>query len=309
MILSLRQFIPDSRIVVLCVDNETRERLGGLRLENVILLFIEEVLDEKILKLRNERTLAEFCWTLTPIALEEGLRYSQNGVVTYVDADLYFFSSPQVIIDKISKSGKSITITPHDFSPHLSDLISFGRFCVQWITIVDDEHGRRCVETYKRQCLDWCHAFVDQGRFGDQKYLDAWPELYKDHLFILEPAFGFAAPWNMSKHIISSGENQRYFTQNRELIFFHFHQFKIFRNSRFFWCSRSYGQLSAGARSMYKFYESAVLSARLKLGTQYAADLESVSWFTHLLSRTVRDYFSVSIKNIVKRTLVYIKSR
>ena len=306
MIVSLRRWLPESRIVVLCIDKETKERLEALSFGNLILICIEETLDEEVLALRNERTLAEFCWTLTPIALEMGLKYSPNGVVTYLDADLFFFKNPHVLLEKITKSNKSITITPHDFSSHLMDLMIFGKFCVQWITIFDDKYGRQCLTTYKKQCLEWCHAFIDDDRFGDQKYLDAWPKMYKDNLLILEPALGFGAPWNMRKNTISHDGENGYVIKDRELIFFHFHQFKIFKNTHFFWCSSSYGRVSSAGRSMYKEYERAVLEARRLLGSQYVADLQSENWLRHFLSRTIRDSLPVTIRNFIKRRLLPI---
>lgn len=307
MIVSLRRWLPESRIVVLCIDQETKDRLAALSLGHLILIDIEEALDKKVLALRKERTLAEFCWTLTPIALEMGLKYSPNGVVTYLDADLFFFKNPFVLLERITKSNKSITITPHDFSTHLMDLIIFGKFCVQWITISDNKYGRECLATYKKQCLEWCHAFIDADRFGDQKYLDEWPEMYKDNLLILEPALGFGAPWNMSKNTIShDGEGGYVINNNNKLIFFHFHQFKIFRNLHFFWCSSSYGRLSSAGRSMYKEYERAVLEARRLLGSQYVADLQAENWLHFLLSRTIRDLLPLTLRNFIKRKLLPI---
>ena len=102
---------------------------------DLVLIDIEDELEDEVLSLRQHRTLGEFCWTLTPIALEIGLNYSSNGVATYLDADLFFFNSPMILLDKIKESKKPITITPHDFSPHLLDHLIYGKFCVQWITI------------------------------------------------------------------------------------------------------------------------------------------------------------------------------
>ena len=301
MIVSLQRWLPDSRIVVLCIDKETKQRLETLFLNNLILICIEETLDEEVLALRNERTLAEFCWTLTPIALEIGLKYSKNGVATYLDADLFFFKNPNVLLEKITKSNKSITITPHDFSSHLVDLMIFGKFCVQWITISDNQQGRQCLTTYKKQCLDWCHAFIDEDRFGDQKYLDAWPEMYKDDLLILEPVLGFGAPWNITKNTISHDGVNGYLIKESDLIFFHFHQFKIFKNARFFWYSSSYGRISSAGRSMYKEYERAVLEARRLLGPQYVADIQSENWLLHFLMRAIKDSLPLVFRNFLKK--------
>lgn len=301
MIMSLRRWLPDSRVVVLCIDKETKDRLDALRIDNLILIYIEETLDDQVLALRQDRTLGEFCWTLTPIALEMGLKHSANGVATYLDADLFFFNNPQILLEKIIKSKKSITITPHDFSPHLTDLMVFGKFCVQWITISDNEHGLQCLTKYKQQCLEWCHAFLDEDRFGDQKYLDAWPEMYKDDLLILEPTLGFGAPWNMIKNTIRYGSENGYVINDSKLIFFHFHQFKIFRNAHFFWCSKGYGRVSTAGRSMFREYERAVLDAKKVLGSQYVADLQTENWLRYRFIQFVKNSVPLFVKNFVKK--------
>jgi len=308
MIRSLLRWMPESHIVVLCIDKETQDRLNALKQDNLTLIYIEEALDDEVLALRQHRTLGEFCWTLTPIALEIGLRHSITGEVTYLDADLFFFNSPQLLLDKIINSEKSITITPHDFSPHLMDLMIFGKFCVQWITIIDNEKGLQCLVKYKQQCLEWCHAYMDEGRFGDQKYLDAWPEMYKDDLLILEPNVGFGAPWNMIKNTISFDSKNTYIINDSKLIFFHFHQFKIFRGAHFFWCSRTFGHVSLAGHSMFKEYETAVLSAKKILGSEYVADLQTKNWLNYHIIQLSINLVPVFIKKFIKKLLFRIQS-
>ena len=134
------------------------------------------------------------------------------------------------------------------------------------------------MKKYKQQCLEWCYAFLDGDRFGDQKYLDSWTEIYKDEVLVLEPKLGFGAPWNMVKNVIKSDREKGFSINGNKLIFFHFHQFKIFPNARFFWCSSSYGRKSPGARAMYRKYERAILDARMVLGHQYVADIQNNNW-------------------------------
>lgn len=301
MIVSLRKWMPETRIVVLCVDKETMDRLEALNFKDLILINIYEALDDQVLSLKQDRTLGEFCWTLTPIALEIGLQHSTNGRVTYLDADLFFFKSPQILLEEIRKSGKSITITPHDFSKHLEELIVYGKFCVQWITIYDNKQGWECLKNYKKQCLEWCFAYIDEERFGDQKYLDAWPQIHKEDLFIMEPKLGFGAPWNVMKHNLSFNEHRSFTINSKQLIFFHFHQFKIFNAGRFSWYSKPYGVITEGCRVMYQTYERAIIDVKKVLGPDYVADLHNGSWLAHKARSEIKQYIPSRIKKLIKK--------
>ena len=47
-----------------------------------------------------------------------------------------------------------------------------GQFCVEWVTIKNDKEGLRCLNHWKRECINWCYDKKEQIRMGDQKYLD-----------------------------------------------------------------------------------------------------------------------------------------
>jgi hypothetical protein len=72
-----------------------------------------------------------------------------------------------------------------------------------------------------RQCLDWCHDYVDQGRFADQGYLDEWPARYQG-LHVI-PALGAnVAPWNVEQYLVSLRHGVPR-VDAEPVIFYHFH--------------------------------------------------------------------------------------
>jgi hypothetical protein len=86
------------------------------------------------------------------------------------------------------------------------------------------------LETWRNQCLEWCYARYEDGKFGDQKYLEDWPVKY-NNIHILEHAGAGIAPWNVNNYRFRN-DNGRIFVAEKNtgreerLIFFHFQYVK-----------------------------------------------------------------------------------
>src|SRR5258708_38133039 len=96
--------------------------------------------------------------------------------ITYLDADLLFFSPVQPLFDEIGDS--SIAIIEHWFTPRLKYYEANGRFCIEWVGFRRDEEALACLSRWRDQCIEWCYYRLEDRRMGDQKYLDEWPERY-----------------------------------------------------------------------------------------------------------------------------------
>jgi hypothetical protein len=88
-----------------------------------------------------------------------------------------------------------VFITQHNFLPELKPLERFGLFNVQFLG-VHRSRGKEILETWEDQCIDWCFSREDDGKYGDQKYLDAWPAEYGHLVRVGEPSGLFQGPWN-----------------------------------------------------------------------------------------------------------------
>ena len=224
MIRSLERHCPGMKVHVLCMDNQTQLILNQLKMPFVNCIALADIESEQLLKAKADRGIAEYCWTLSSCFTWYVMQnYPEIDFLTYVDADLLFYSDVQPLFDEIGDA--SIAIIEHRFSPRLQDREVNGRFCVEWNSFRRDVQGLACLKRWSEQCIEWCYYRLEDGKMGDQKYLDEWPALYSKCHILMHPGAGIA-PWNYSQYEFNvDGGN---IAVNRSpLLFYHFHQFQI----------------------------------------------------------------------------------
>ena len=62
-----------------------------------------------------------------------------------------------------------------------------------------DERGIAALRWWHDRCVEWCYQRFEDGKFGDQKYLDDWPDRFAGVHVVDHPGVGLA-PWNVSRH-------------------------------------------------------------------------------------------------------------
>ena len=86
-----------------------------------------------------------------------------------LDADILFLDTPKSLFDYLNDY--SIIITPHKFSEEITGLVEYGIYNVSFQIFKNDETGRKCLQHWRTQCIDWCRDEFDEinNRFADQK--------------------------------------------------------------------------------------------------------------------------------------------
>lgn len=257
MLRTLKQHCPDAHVHVLCMDGLTREILEKLDLSHVTCLSLSAVEDEALLAIKSGRSVAEYCWTLSPCLPWYVLQHNQDiDAITYLDADLYFYSPLQPLFDEIGNA--SIVIIEHRFPLALKHLEVNGRFCVEWVGFRRDEQGLACLERWREQCIEWCFHRLEENRMGDQKYLDQWPGMFSSLHILQHPGAGIA-PWNYSQYSFNQSSQGNITVDGAPLIFYHFHQFQLLSNGSFDRLSGSYRSMGAEPNLVYESYEAALM--------------------------------------------------
>lgn len=220
MIRSLRRQDPTAHVHVLCLDQATHDVLAN-SLENASLIHIDELLagDPEFAKTRENRTQIEWYFTATSCLVNFIVK--QNPEINhlyYLDSDLYFFSSIQPLLDE-SKAA-SAQIIEHRFSHEMQHLLVYGRFNVGWIGFSTSEEGLKVIEDYRNSCLEWCYDKLEGDRYGDQKYLDQWPDKFPSCV-VSQHKGANVATWNISGRALTDIESV-YYIDEAPLIFYHF---------------------------------------------------------------------------------------
>jgi len=218
---SLKKHSDKFHLYIFAFDSKCLDLLKKLNLKHVTVISLEEFEDEKLLAVKDQRSAGEYCWTCTPSIIKYTLENYNVKNCTYIEADLYFFSNPAVLIDEMADN--SILITEHRYSKKYDKSLRNGKYCVQFLTFKNDIHGMEAIEWWRNSCIDWCYARYEDGKFGDQKYLDDWTTRFH-RVHVLKHLGGGVAPWNIQQYKLEDN--------SFELVFFHFHGFKYIYDNK-----------------------------------------------------------------------------
>jgi hypothetical protein len=200
-----------------------------MKLKSATIIPLKQFEDNELLNIKPTRSNAEYCWTCTPSVILHVLDRYKVEACTYLDADLYFYSNPEILLKELEE--KSILITEHRFSREYKKDFQNGIYCVQFITFKNNEEGRTALRWWRTQCNNWCYARNEDGKYGDQGYLNDWTTRFSQ-VHVLKHLGGGIAGWNVSQYdFIAEGNKilgiEKASGTQFEVIFYHYHYFKF----------------------------------------------------------------------------------
>ena len=222
-------------LYVLAMDERTQRILKGIELESATVLYYKDIMAENLGNVLEDRIGPSFFWTFTPIVIEYVLKEQNEQWCTYIDADCYFFRDPVAVFDEIEKGDYSVGIIEHRYrkDADYEKWVSLdGRFNVAFNTFRNEKYSLKILEDWKNQCIDCCTNTPTGENFGDQLYLNEWPDKY-DRVYIVEDEGIDVAPWNVNEYrIIKEGDMYRVQKDDKsfELVMYHFHAISFLSN-------------------------------------------------------------------------------
>ncbi|MGI8348753.1 hypothetical protein NiCM35_03150 [Niallia circulans] len=215
---------------VCCTDAITHKFLNEKNLKNMHLIRVEEIENDQLRAVKQERMINEYCWTLKSFLIEYILKNNDIEQVLYCDGDIYFFSNPASIFNEWGSA--SIFLTPQRDLDWVEQ--KYGKYQAGIIGFRKDEIGLSAVQWWKERCIEWCGVVESNGRFGDQKYLDQLPIMY-DNVRISSNLGVNAAPWNIiyNNDFNVSLQGDKVFINNDPLVAYHFSCITIYDSDKY----------------------------------------------------------------------------
>jgi hypothetical protein len=274
---SLKQHSWPFTLWILCMDDPVFEVLTRLELKQTYLIPLRDLEkdDDQLRAAKQTRDVIEYYFTCTPCLPLYILRNNTDvDIITYLDADLFFFSDPVSLYEEMANH--SIAITEHRFAPAIRHLACYGTYNVGWLSFRRDKMGLACLEWWRDRCIEWCHARYDGTRFADQKYLDEWPNLF-ERLIVLRHKGANLAPWNLGTSVIHR-KGGSVWADGERLIFFHFHGLKKVKEWLYYPDLARYRVAASSIvrRHIYKPYIQSMVMIKAELG-RLLGELPAVS--------------------------------
>ena len=222
-------------LYVVAFDDACFDMLCALDKKQLVVINLSELeeADAGLFKVKAKRTRREYCWTSTPAVIKYCMDRFELDYCTYLDADIFFFAAPETLLKELVEQEGDVLITEHRYTQCYDQSKKAGTYCVQFITFKNNFNGRKVLHLWWQACLDWCHEFEEDGKFGDQKYLDDWKERF-ENIVVLEHVGGGVAPWNVQQYEISQKNGKVFVGHNSSLlplVFYHFHELRVYRDS------------------------------------------------------------------------------
>jgi hypothetical protein len=222
--------ICDFHLYIFSPDEKCISAIKKKNFSNVTIIPFNTVETKELLALKESRTVGEYYWTIKATCIKYLFSSLKLNFVTYIDTDSFFYSSPKPFFEELGN--KSVLIVPHNFSPKYFREIKNGIYNAGFISFKNDRLGLIALNWWNEKCIEWCFSKKENGKFGDQMYLNSLAEFEGVHTLKHR---GALANWNVQQYTFNKikdsivGNRESY--NEFEVIFYHFHYLK-FLNSQ-----------------------------------------------------------------------------
>ena len=254
-------------LVVIAFDDVCYRKLVELNLPAAEIVLIDDFEDDELRTVKPTRTRAEYCWTCTAKSILYVFDKYECEECTYIDSDICFFADPQILLDETDEY--SVMITEHRYTPEYDQTEISGKYCVQFMYFKNDKKGLETLTWWKDRCIEWCGAIPQDGKLGEQKYLDDWIDRFSS-VHEMQNLGGGIAPWNVQQYTFFEKDGVIRYKHissqnvNGVVVFYHFHQINFFDKDVVKLTSAYYRIPDTAVALIYKTYIRLMMGVRRK---------------------------------------------
>ena len=213
---SLLKVSNDFHLYVMAFDKNSYDFLKKKEYSNLTVQWLDNFETPELKAVKGSRTRGEYCWTCGPSVISYFMTTYNLPSLTYIDADMVFYSNPQVHFDEIGDANIAV-------SPHFIKHDAAGSFCVQFNYFRNNTSGLKALNWWKDSCIEWCFNKYEDGKYGDQGYVEQFPARF-DKVHIMEHRGTGVASWNMNNYKIDADKKSiTYRGTSYPIVFFHYH--------------------------------------------------------------------------------------
>lgn len=287
LIESLQKVSPEATLYVLAFDEKCFDALKDIAYSNVSLISMKEFESSRLLSMKENRSHRSYCWSCTPFLIKYVLEELKEEICTYIDADMMFYSNPEILVKDVIDAKADVGIVEHRFGKGKIQEKQYqiaGKYCVEFNTFQNNDNGLRILNWWANQCEECCTDDISKskdGFFGDQMYLNDWTTRFSN-VYVMQNQGGGMAPWNIYRYRhqnIDQDNNIIDFTDtqshgNYRLVFYHFHDVKLYSDKKA--NINVYGRYGKSEhpddvliRSIYSSYIGSLFAKRIFLYEKY----------------------------------------
>lgn len=208
-------------IWVLCVDDLSYRVMSRLNLPHTKLISMKEfeTTYPDLPPLKAERNALEYLWTCKPSLALYALDHDPDAdLITYLDADFFFFGDLQPMFDEIGSN--AVMICPHRFPAHMTRRAKRGIYNAGLLSFRRDEDGLAALRWWREKCIEWCFDRVEETRLAEQKYLNYFPARFNRVVELQHKGINVAC-WNWMNYTFRKSGDV-IMVDDQPLIFYHY---------------------------------------------------------------------------------------
>jgi len=215
---SMTQHCKPFTLYVLVFDIVSHDVLEKLDLPEVRVLPLRTILTPELEAAAERQYPHQFIWTCKGPFLLHLLQELEEPRIAYIDADQFFFSSPDLIFVEIGAN--SIGMTQHHFSPTYAHCACNGKYNGGFLYL---RRNKFVMETLLPEWIDLCIQGAE-GPLTDQLTLSRWPDRFAHRIGVhtIKHRGMNVGPWNQGGYTMNM-RNGWLYAANYPVVTYHFH--------------------------------------------------------------------------------------